>query len=47
MLKRQGVPYSPDALRRAIIFGAGLVVLIVVLAITVGSPALAVRPGPS
>ena len=47
MLKRQGVPYWPDELRREISFGAGLVVLIVVLAITVGPPALAIRPGPS
>lgn len=47
LLQREGRPYFPDAAWREFLFGFVIVVVIVVLAIVVGPPALQGRPDPT
>ncbi len=47
MLKRDGVPFWPDAAWRDVSFGIGVLLLITILGITVGAPPLAGPPNPA
>jgi ubiquinol-cytochrome c reductase cytochrome b subunit len=47
LLRREGVPFWPDAAWRDVVFGAATVATVVLLAIVVGPPALGRPPDPS
>jgi len=47
MLRREGVPFWPDAAWRDVVFGAGVVSLVALLAVIVGPPALGKPPDPT
>jgi len=47
LLKREGHPFWPDAVWRDVVFGVGMIVLLVVLAVVVGPPHLGGEPNPS
>src|SRR6185312_7149461 len=47
MLRKEGVPFWPDAAWRDVVFGAATVATVVLLAIIVGPPELGRPPDPS
>ena len=47
MLRREGVPFWPDALWRDVVFSAALVTALVVIAWTLGPPELSLPPDPT
>jgi ubiquinol-cytochrome c reductase cytochrome b subunit len=47
MLAREGVPFWPDAAWRDVVFGAGVVLAVAILAIVVGPPELGKPPDPT
>ncbi len=47
MLKEKGVPFFPDSGWRDVVFGTGVILLLVILAIFVGAPELVGPPDPS
>jgi len=47
LLRREGVPFWPDAAWRDVVFGAAVVALVALLALTIGPPELGQQPDPS
>ena len=46
-IRREGVPFFPDAAWRDAVFGVGLVIVVAALAVLVGAPELGQQPDPS
>ncbi|HLQ23276.1 MAG TPA: cytochrome b N-terminal domain-containing protein, partial [Gemmatimonadales bacterium] len=47
LLRREGVPFWPDAAWRDVVFGAAVVAVVALLALTIGPPELGQQPDPS